>query len=121
MVLYKNTLIRQHSNADLLAFQDFFNHKKVSKLNLDIVLAVLPNQLHLLSILMQEEQIFVELCEHLYETYKDAESEQAKLFVKRLVRIILMTTRSLKNPKDDDSESKSFTWSTRFEWLLAKL
>ena len=119
--LYKNTLIRQHSHSDLTALRDFFQQKDATKINPEIVLAVLPNQLHLLSMLMKEEQRFVEVCEQLHETFKDAESEQDKLFVKRLVQIILMETRSLKNLNDDDSEMKSFTWSTCFQWLVAKL
>ena len=32
-----------------------------------------------------------------------------------------MEARSLKNLKDDVSELKSFTWSTCFQWLVAKL
>ena len=121
MALYKNTLIRQHSYADLTALKDFFQHKDATLLNPEIVLAVLPNQLHLLMMLMQEEQLFVEVCEQLYETFKDAESEQDKLYVKRLVQIILMETRSLKDLKDDVSELKSFDCSTCFQWLVAKL
>ena len=53
LALYKNTLIRQHSQADLTALDKFFNHKDdVTKMDPDICLVVLPYQLHLLSILM---------------------------------------------------------------------
>ena len=67
MVVYKNTLVCQFSDADLLEFEGFLDHKDVGKLDPELLLAVLPNQLHLLSILMQNEQLFVEVCGRIHE------------------------------------------------------
>ena len=67
MVAFKNTLVSQFSCADLVAFDNFLDSETASKLDSELLLVVLPNQLHLLSILMQNEQLFVEVCGRIHE------------------------------------------------------
>jgi hypothetical protein len=119
-IAFKNTLVQQYSYVDLLEFSDFFEHRDLTKLDPELFLVVLPNQMHLLSILMQDEQFFVEVCDHIHEKYKDADSEEDIRYLKRLLQIILMPSRSLK-PADEESErqdSSKLSYSRRIsKWL----
>ena len=55
MVVYGNSLVSKFSAADLPELREFLIRKDVANLDPELLLVVLPNQLHLLSILMQEE------------------------------------------------------------------
>ena len=95
MAMYGNTLINQFSYVDLLDFRDFLELKDVTKLDPELLLAVLPYQLHLLSVLMQDEQLFVKVCNHVHDKYNEAETDEDLMNLKRIIQIILMPTRSL--------------------------
>ena len=105
----------------MLEFEDFLDHKDVGKLDPELLLTVLPNQLHLLSILMQDEQLFVEVCDHVREKYKEAEKDEDLTNLKRIIQVILMPTRSLK-PKDSEKPgSKKLNCTKRVTAKLQSL
>ena len=69
---------------------------------------------------MQDEQLFVEVCNHVHDKYKEAETDKELGNLKRIIQIILMPTRSLKID-DEKSEKQGVKKLTCFRRLTAKI
>ena len=122
MITHEGKLIRQYRTVDLINMKQLLEKKDLKDFDRDICLAMLPKQVHLLSLLMQDEELFLELIDRLIATCKDTgTSKEEALFFQRLLKIIQMPTRTLTSSlaeANDKINTDTLTYIKRFTtWL----
>ena len=88
MLACNGMIVRSYSYSDLKEISRFLRDNDVNNFDRDACLAMLPGQQHVLSLLMQNEPLFVELCENLFEFCSDTEADGSKDFLPRLISLI---------------------------------
>ena len=88
MIACNGMIVRTYSYADLMEIRRLLTDRDVNNFDRDACLAMLPGQQHVLSLLMQNEPLFVELCENLFEFCSDTEADGSKHFLPRLISLI---------------------------------
>ena len=101
------SLFRQYSHDETRRAREFLDKKDYSNFDKEICLAVFPNQTHLLSMLIENESGFVELCEWLLTKCKERNTDEDELFLQRLIHLIQLPTRTKQSDQDANNEENN--------------
>ena len=73
MLTYEGRVIRQFSLAELLDIGAFLKSKDINAIYQELYLCMLPNKMHLLSMLMDDQDLIVSILERLTAKCQDAD------------------------------------------------
>ena len=75
MLIYRGKVMRQYSFADLKEIEALLEDKHIEAIDKAVYYCVLPNRTHLLSMLMNDQDLLVKILRRLVTMFKDEDTE----------------------------------------------